>query len=241
MRKIPVLEIFGPTIQGEGMVIGQKTMFVRTAGCDYSCSWCDSKFTWDGSEKESIQMMEPQEIVDTLWDLGGGRFKHVTISGGNPGLLSQLDGLVDLLHENQVKVALETQGSRWQEWFTKIDDLTISPKPPSSGMTTNFETLDSIIRSLREKQQGDFSLKVVIFGKEDLQYAVNLHKRYTDVTLFLQVGNDDLETKEQEKLVPYLLEKYERLVDLVMDHEELNDVRVLPQLHTYLWGNKRGV
>ncbi|PGD66807.1 7-carboxy-7-deazaguanine synthase QueE, partial [Bacillus toyonensis] len=39
MSKIPVLEIFGPTIQGEGMVIGQKTMLIRTAGCDYSCSW----------------------------------------------------------------------------------------------------------------------------------------------------------------------------------------------------------
>ena len=36
--KIPVLEIFGPTIQGEGRVIGRKTMFVRTAGCDYRCS-----------------------------------------------------------------------------------------------------------------------------------------------------------------------------------------------------------
>lgn len=42
MSKIPVLEIFGPTIQGEGMVVGQKTMFIRTAGCDYSCAWCDS-------------------------------------------------------------------------------------------------------------------------------------------------------------------------------------------------------
>ena len=38
MSKIPVLEIFGPTIQGEGMVVGQKTMFIRTAGCDYSCA-----------------------------------------------------------------------------------------------------------------------------------------------------------------------------------------------------------
>ncbi|WP_246001117.1 7-carboxy-7-deazaguanine synthase QueE [Oceanobacillus piezotolerans] len=241
MRKIPVLEIFGPTIQGEGMVIGQKTMFVRTAGCDYSCSWCDSKFTWDGSEKESIQMMEPQKIVDALFEKGGGRFQHVTISGGNPGLLVQLNALVDLLHENQVKVALETQGSRWQQWFTKIDDLTISPKPPSSGMTTNFETLDFIISSLKEEQQGDFSLKVVIFGEEDMQYAINIHKRYPDVKLFLQVGNDDLETGEQEKLLPYLLKKYERLVDLVMNNAELNDVRVLPQLHTYIWGNKRGV
>lgn len=43
--KLPVLEIFGPTFQGEGRAIGQKTMFVRTAGCDYHCDWCDSTFT----------------------------------------------------------------------------------------------------------------------------------------------------------------------------------------------------
>ena len=42
MSKIPVLEIFGPTIQGEGMVVGQKTMFIRTAGCDYS--WLGENF-----------------------------------------------------------------------------------------------------------------------------------------------------------------------------------------------------
>lgn len=41
-KKMPIMEIFGPTIQGEGLVIGRKTMFVRTGGCDYSCSWCDS-------------------------------------------------------------------------------------------------------------------------------------------------------------------------------------------------------
>src|SRR5690625_266404 len=81
---IPVLEIFGPTIQGEGMVIGQKTMFVRTAGCDYSCSWCDSKFTWDGSEKHNIRKMNAEEILAELIKEGGDCFGHVTISGGNP-------------------------------------------------------------------------------------------------------------------------------------------------------------
>ena len=66
LSKIPVMEIFGPTIQGEGAVIGQKTMFVRTAGCDYSCSWCDSAFTWDGSGKEQITMMTAEEIWTEL-------------------------------------------------------------------------------------------------------------------------------------------------------------------------------
>ena len=39
-RRLPVIEMFGPTLQGEGRVIGQKTMFVRLGGCDWACSWC---------------------------------------------------------------------------------------------------------------------------------------------------------------------------------------------------------
>lgn len=239
--KIPVLEIFGPTIQGEGMVIGRKTMFVRTAGCDYSCSWCDSKFTWNGSEKDNIKLMEPEEIWGELTAFGGERFGHVTISGGNPGLLRHLDGLVDLLRNKDIKIALETQGSKWQPWFTKIDDLTLSPKPPSSGMETNFDILDHIIDTLNSEQAGAFSLKVVIFEQGDLQYAINLHQRYPNAELFLQVGNDDLETLDDEKLLIHLLSKYEQLIDQVMESDELKDVRILPQLHTFLWGNKRGV
>lgn len=80
MREIPVLEIFGPTIQGEGMVVGRKTMFVRTAGCDYRCAWCDSAFTWDGSAKEDIVQMTSEEIWQRLKEIGGNHFDHVTIS-----------------------------------------------------------------------------------------------------------------------------------------------------------------
>lgn len=241
MMKIPVLEIFGPTIQGEGMVIGQKTMFVRTAGCDYSCSWCDSKFTWDGSEKNLIRKMDATEIWEALIAEGGDRFGHVTISGGNPGLLPQLASLVDLLHAEGIKVALETQGSRWQPWFIHIDELTLSPKPPSSGMQTNFTILDQIIDSLRNKQKGTFSLKVVVFDDEDLAYARKVHQRYPSVELFIQVGNDDLQTENDTALLVHLLEKYEQLIDKVMADKAFKHVRVLPQLHTYLWGNKRGV
>lgn len=239
--KIPVMEIFGPTIQGEGMVIGQKTMFVRTAGCDYSCSWCDSKFTWDGSEKDQIQLMNADEIIKRLDEEAKGRYNHVTISGGNPGLLKNLSELVHTLHNRGMRVALETQGSKWQDWFTEIDELTISPKPPSSCMQTDYEVLDSIINKLEAQQKGRFSLKVVIFNDEDFEYARNLYKKYPNADWYLQVGNDDLTTLDNEVLIKHLLQKYEELIDKVMDSPELNNVKVLPQLHTYLWGNKRGV
>lgn len=71
--------IFGPTVQGEGMVIGQKTMFVRTAGCDYQCAWCDSAFTWNGTGKQDIRRLTAAEIADDLRRIGGDTFSHVTI------------------------------------------------------------------------------------------------------------------------------------------------------------------
>jgi len=57
----------------------------------------------------------------------------------------------------------------------------------------------------------------------------------------VQVGNNDITTGDNQKLLLHLLNQYERLIDKVMLDPELNDVKVLPQLHTFLWGNKRGV
>jgi 7-carboxy-7-deazaguanine synthase len=236
------MEIFGPTIQGEGMVIGQKTMFVRTAGCDYSCSWCDSAFTWDGSGKDLIKQMDADEIWKELVSLGGDGFSFVTISGGNPALLKNLSDLIDLLKEKQIKIGLETQGSKWQDWFLNIDELTISPKPPSSEMVTDFDALDLIINNLnRDDSSHNVSLKVVIFDDQDYDYAKKIHFRYPGIPFFLQVGNDDNKTIDNQQLIANLLLKYEWLIDRVMQDNELKDVKVLPQLHTYIWGNKRGV
>lgn len=240
VNKIPVLEIFGPTIQGEGMVIGRKTMFVRTAGCDYKCAWCDSAFTWDGSAKHEIKQMTAQEIWEQLTALGSDGFDHVTISGGNPALLASLADFISLCKEKNIQVALETQGSKWQDWFYEIDDLTISPKPPSSRMNTNFAVLDKIVAEL-QSNHNHFSLKVVVFDQEDLEYAKKVYHRYKDVPFFLQVGNDDIANGNNAELVTKLLKKYEWLIDQVMNSHEWKNVRVLPQLHAYVWGNKRGV
>ncbi|MGX5631337.1 7-carboxy-7-deazaguanine synthase QueE [Bacillus thuringiensis] len=238
MSKIPVLEIFGPTIQGEGMVVGQKTMFIRTAGCDYSCAWCDSAFTWDGSAKDQIRQMTPEDIWDELVAIGGEKFSHVTISGGNPALLKNIEFLLSILKENGMRTAIETQGSKWQDWLLQIDEVTISPKPPSSTMKTDFQKLDAIIQKLAGK---DISLKVVVFDDHDFEYAVKMHELYPGVSFFLQVGNDDTKTVDDAMLIKKLLDKYEWLIDKAVNCKEMNDAKVLPQLHALVWGNKRGV
>ncbi|MGX0075397.1 7-carboxy-7-deazaguanine synthase QueE [Staphylococcus warneri] len=237
MAKIPVLEVFGPTIQGEGRVIGRKTMFVRTAGCDYRCSWCDSAFTWDGSAKEDIQLMSAEEIYNKLREVGGDNFNHVTISGGNPALIKGIQDLVDLFEEHPIQTALETQGSKFQPWMTQIDDLTISPKPPSSNMKPNLDILDSVIEQCVPES---LNLKVVIFDEDDFEFAKMIHHRYPSIPFYLQVGNPYLD-EEVDNHTSKLLQRYEQLVERVMTSSDMNNVYVLPQLHTLLWSNMKGV
>ncbi|MBF7022744.1 7-carboxy-7-deazaguanine synthase QueE [Staphylococcus kloosii] len=238
MAKIPVLEIFGPTIQGEGRVIGRKTMFVRTAGCDYRCSWCDSSFTWDGSAKEDIRMMTAEEIYAELYEIGGDMFNHVTISGGNPALIKGIQELVDLFETKNIYSALETQGSKFQPWMTQIDDLTISPKPPSSKMKPNLLVLDEVIEQCKHDT---LNLKVVIFDDEDYDFAKMIHHRYPSIPFYLQVGNPYLDGEHVAQHTEKLLSLYEDLVTRVMESSDMNNVYVLPQLHTLLWSNKKGV
>ncbi|KMZ44681.1 MULTISPECIES: 7-carboxy-7-deazaguanine synthase QueE [Bacillales] len=238
---IPVLEIFGPTIQGEGMVIGQKTMFVRTAGCDYRCNWCDSAFTWDGSARDEIRQMSPEAVWEELTRLGGDRFSHVTISGGNPALLAGIGDLIALLKDQGIRTAVETQGSKWQAWLPLIDDITISPKPPSSGMETDFQALDRIVHELLDQKHPGLSLKVVVFDDADFAYARTIHQRFPEVPFYLQPGNSDLTDADTPSLRDKLLESFEWLIDQAMATADMNDAKVLPQLHALVWGNKRGV
>ncbi|MCM3636091.1 7-carboxy-7-deazaguanine synthase QueE [Sporosarcina luteola] len=234
--KIPVMEVFGPTIQGEGMVIGQKTMFVRTAGCDYSCAWCDSSFTWDGTGKSVSK--RPQEIIEELKAIGGQSFSHVTISGGNPALHKGIGELVDLCHAEGWKVAVETQATFWQDWLLRIDDITLSPKPPSSKMITDFGKLDRFMEKLTD---ANASLKIVVFDETDFKFAEEVHLRYPSFPFYVQVGNDDTTTTDDAYLVSNLLKRFEWLIDLAVASPIMNEVKVLPQLHALVWGNKRGV
>ena len=152
-------------------------MFIRTAGCDYSCAWCDSAFTWDGSAKDQIRQMTPEDIWDELVAIGGKFFSCYDFRWKS-ALLKNIEFLLSILKENGMRTAIETQGSKWQDWLLQIDEITISPKPPSSTMKTDFQRLDAIIQKLAGK---DISLKVVVFDDHDFEYAVKMHERYPKV------------------------------------------------------------
>lgn len=223
----PVVEIFGPTIQGEGINIGQRTMFVRLAGCDYRCSWCDTAYALDNA---AVNYMKAPMIVKKLKTLAP-HCSTVTISGGNP-CIHDLEPLVNELWDESYSIHVETQGSIWQDCLQNVDMINLSPKPPSSGM---FKT--DLDLALFVRQPDKVQIKLVILTLEDYQYAQELHQRHPQVPMVLQVCNEpDRDTEGN------LLAKYRSLVEIVANDSVMSDgVRVLPQMHVMAWGNRRGV
>lgn len=233
MNKLTISEAFGPTIQGEGALIGRPTVFVRTGGCDYRCSWCDSLYAVLPEYKDTWQVMTTEQVFSAIQTLSPEPIL-VTLSGGNPAI-QPLGALIELGHEHGYTFCLETQGSVAPRWLGQLDYLTLSPKPPSSGMVTRWERLSSCILA----GPGKTNLKVVVFDEADYAYAQDVHKRYPHTPMYLQPGNA---TPPQigEFDIEGVLEKTRWLVDKVIV-DKWNDVVVLPQLHTLLWQNRRGV
>src|SRR5690606_32218634 len=121
---IAVSEIFGPTIQGEGALIGVPTVFVRTGGCDFRCSWCDTRYAVEPPFKGDWRPMGAETILAGFSLQGGGEPILVSLSGGNPAL-QPLELLIKLGHWQGYRFAMETQGSKAQPWFAALDHLTL--------------------------------------------------------------------------------------------------------------------
>jgi 7-carboxy-7-deazaguanine synthase len=183
---IPISEIFGPTVQGEGPLIGRPAVFVRTGGCDYRCTWCDTLYAvLPGHRDEWVPMTAP-EILSRVDDLAGGHPVLVTLSGGNPAIRS-LGPLIGLGRSHGHSFALETQGSVAAPWFAAVDWLILSPKPPSSGMNTNWEALEACLAAAGQRPRS--VLKIVVFDDADYEYAKTVSRRYPALPVYLQVGN----------------------------------------------------
>jgi 7-carboxy-7-deazaguanine synthase len=238
--EIRISEIFGPTIQGEGVLIGLPTVFVRTGGCDYRCSWCDTLHAVDSDYRHDWKPMGVDAIWQQVTTLSGGKPLMVSLSGGNPAI-QPLGPLIEHGHGQGYRFALETQGSIAKSWFADLDVLVLSPKPPSSGMETDFDALDDCLRMAANKPQT--ALKFVVFDDEDYDYARKVADRYPDLPVYLQPGNHTPPPPDDDDAridIDGIIDRMLWLVTKVTD-DHWFDARVLPQLHVLLWGNKRGV
>lgn len=235
----------GPTLQGEGHLAGVSTYFVRFGGCDYKCSWCDSLYAVTPELWKDSPRLSAGEIVKEIGRLHEGP-EWVTLTGGNP-VLHQLGPLIDALHADGLKVTVETQGSIWHPWLAMVDHLTLSPKPPSSGMVTETHDkqwvrfLDRCVRQLGYTPAT--SCKIVVFDDADYEWAVETFRsaRAKQWPLYLSVGTDQDKWMLPTEVTESILGRFHWLCDKVKDDPRLHDVHVLPQLHVLAWGIGRGV
>jgi 7-carboxy-7-deazaguanine synthase len=237
---VRISEIFGPTIQGEGPLIGLPTVFVRTGGCDYRCSWCDTLHAVDSKYRDDWQPMSTDAIWQQVTRLSGGKPLAVSLSGGNPAI-QPLGPLINRGHGEEYRFALETQGSLAKDWFADLDYLVLSPKPPSSGMQTDWAVFERCLVAAGSGPQ--LALKIVVFDDADFAYARDAHQRYPHLPVYLQPGNHTPPPPEDDNATVDIDGVMDRMLWLVekVSADQWFDVRVLPQLHVLLWGNKRGV
>lgn len=231
-----VAEIFGPTIQGEGALIGEPTVFVRAGGCDYRCSWCDSLHAVESQYRHSWAPMETDAVWAKVHKLSGGQPLTVSLSGGNPAI-QDFGPLITKGRAAGYRFACETQGSIPRPWFADLDTLVLSPKPPSSGENVDWDAFDSC-RTIGAGARQQV-MKIVIFDETDYQWAREVHRHHSDLVLYLQPGNPEVDPATPVDLQT-LANRLGWLTEKAMADGWFAP-RILPQLHVLIWGNKRGV
>lgn len=236
MSLLRIAEIFGPTIQGEGALIGAPSMFVRAGGCDYRCSWCDSMHAVDSAYRHTWRAMTTEAVWAEVEQLSGRRPLTVTLSGGNPAI-QDFGPLIALGKSAGYRFACETQGSVARPWFAMLDMLVLSPKPPSSGEAVDWDAFTRCLAAAGDRPQ--LIMKIVIFDETDYAWARSAAERHPNLPLYLQPGNPEVDPDvpvDPRHLTDRLLWLVERVTG-----DGWFAPRVLPQLHLLLWGNKRGV
>jgi len=146
-KKLPLAEEFY-SIQGEGFHSGKPAYFIRLAGCNIGCKWCDTPFTWDAAR---YPLVSADEIVKNAVASGAGT---VIVTGGEP-LLYNLDYLCESLKRNNICTYLETSGT--YRLSGVWDWICLSPKPHRPPLPENYRMADE--------------LKVIIQTDDDLHWA----------------------------------------------------------------------
>ena len=115
--KYDLVEIF-ESLQGEGRNMGRPCVFVRFAGCNLRCPWCDT----------DIRPRFTLELDDLVAEVRGFRAKSVVLTGGEPTIVKGMPELVAALKRDGYWIAVETNGTNDADWLAFVDYVACSPK-----------------------------------------------------------------------------------------------------------------
>ena len=209
-----ISEIFR-SIQGEGIPVGVPTTFVRLAGCNLRCKWCDTPYAQEAGDGKEMTI---KDVISEVESLG---MSYVCITGGEP-LLQKGDvyKLIDSLVAKGFVIALETNGAVDIKDTPIEDNLMVSMdiKLPSSGMQ------DKMIAE-----------NISFLGPTDqLKFPVKDRTDYDEAKRIILEHNPRCNIIIQ----PIWGADYTQIAQWVIDDKM--EFRVLPQIHKFIWGEERG-
>jgi len=221
-----ISEIFY-SVQGEGVLVGVPSVFIRTSGCNLRCTWCDTPYTsWNPEGRE----MPLSEILDEARHYPA---RHAVVTGGEPMLTEEI---VDLTQALALHVTVETAGTVYQP--VKCDLMSISPKlsnstphdPEAGKWAAQHDRLryqPAVLRKLMDAYP--YQLKFVVSSPEDLSQIESIltaTQAARDRVVLMPEGIDQQTLRDRGVWITELCKR--------------EGFRYSPRLHIDLYGNRRG-
>jgi 7-carboxy-7-deazaguanine synthase len=229
-----IAEIFH-SVQGEGLLLGVPSVFVRTSGCNLRCRWCDTPYaSWNPEGEE----MTPGEIVRRVTAYN---CPHVVLTGGEPMVASGIRELASMLKEAGLHITIETAATIPPEGIA-CDLASLSPKLADS--TPSFEQAGAWSARHEESRRSPDVIRQWMenYGCQ-LKFVFSQAEQLPEIEELLnEVGSVAGFTRDRVLLMPQgtdsvaLREKAAVLAELCIEH----GFRYAPRLHIDLFGNTKG-
>ena len=225
-----IAEIFY-SIQGEGVLVGVPSVFIRTSGCNLRCTWCDTPYTSWSPEGDELSVDEISRCA------AGFDAHHVVITGGEPMIAPEMVRLSKMLHDAQLHITIETAGTVYAP--VACDLMSLSPKLSNSvphereggrwaaqhdRLRYQPEVLERLIRDYA------YQLKFVVTSPGDLD-------EINEIRDVLRAERERIILMPEGTSPEALRDRGLWLAEVCKAH----GYRYSPRLHIDLWGNKRGV
>lgn len=225
-----ISEIFH-SIQGEGILTGVPSVFVRTSGCNLRCVWCDTPYTSWAPEGTDMTVAEIREAVQKY------PARHAVITGGEPMIAPDIIRLTETIRQLPMHVTVETAGTVYHP--VACDLMSISPKLANStplkreggkwgAQHERLRYQPEVLKQLMAEYE--YQLKFVVASPDDMaeitKMLEQLDANRSRVVLMAEGTTSDV-----------IRERAAWLTEIC----KREGFRYSPRLHIDLWGNRRGV
>lgn len=220
--KARITEIFH-SLQGEGRHLGEPTTFVRFAGCNLDCIYCDTPLAKAGEKAVELDVSEVLDQIKTITQPGD----FVSFTGGEPLLQAEfISALIPELKKHDYRLYLETNGTLFKELATivsGVDVVAMDIKPPSAGGKDIWSTQQRFLETARDK----VFVKLVICDKttaEEVEQAARIIAAVDRKIVFILQPAEGSSAPEMQTV-----RRYQALAG-----ESLQHVSIIRQMHK-LW------